>query len=367
MDGREEIRLRQELAQRERELRAVRAIAASLHARADLDDLIRRTLLEAIATVEAGAGSILLHEPETDCLVFRYVVGPSVEVTEYLMGRAIGTDQGISGLVFRTGQAVLTPDAEAEARHCREIDLATHHRTRDIVTAPLTTHEGRSIGVMQLLNRREGTFDEQDLRVLEIVSAQAAAAIETAALHARVLESEVQKKRFTSQVLRCVTGDRLRVVEADEIPAPGGPAWERALEGEDWYPEVRSGVMAAAEQAGLNEEAAGDFILAVGEATTNATKHARGGRCVLYAAEDHLAVRVADEGAGIRPDDLPAAVLQAGFSTKVSLGMGFTVMLQTTDRIWLATGPGGTVVQLEKWLRPERQARDPLAELLRRF
>ena len=31
-----------------------------------------------------------------------------------------------------------------------------------------------------------------------------------------------------------------------------------------------------------------------------------------------------------------------------SLGMGFTLMLKLVDRLWLSTGPEGTVVQLEK-------------------
>ena len=42
-----------------------------------------------------------------------------------------------------------------------------------------------------------------------------------------------------------------------------------------------------------------------------------------------------------------------GFSTKVSLGMGYTIMLELADRLWLATSPAGTVLQLEKRVRPE--------------
>ena len=36
---------------------------------------------------------------------------------------------------------------------------------------------------------------------------------------------------------------------------------------------------------------------------------------------------------GIKPDDLPATILKPGFSTKVSLGMGYTLMLELVGLI----------------------------------
>ena len=54
----------------------------------------------------------------------------------------------------------------------------------------------------------------------------------------------------------------------------------------------------------------------------------------------------------LRPEDLPASILLPGFSTKVSLGMGYTLMLKLVDRVRLSTGPEGTIVQLEKSFRP---------------
>ena len=105
---------------------------------------------------------ILIHDPETDRLVFRYVLGPTAEVTDCLVGRAIDAGQGIAGAVFRAAQGTITADAAAEQRHCREIDLTTHYTTRNMVTVPLMAHGCRPVGVMQILNRRVGTFDQPD-------------------------------------------------------------------------------------------------------------------------------------------------------------------------------------------------------------
>jgi hypothetical protein len=34
--------------------------------------------------------------------------------------------------------------------------------------------------------------------------------------------------------------------------------------------------------------------------------------------------------------------------------MGYTMMLKLVERIWLATGPEGTVAQIEKWFDPQQ-------------
>ncbi len=103
-----------------------------------------------------------------------------------------------------------------------------------------------------------------------------------------------------------------------------------------------------------------DLVLAVAEAAANAIKHAGGGCCTLYAGEDRILARISDEGAGIRAEDLPATLLLPGYSSTVSLGMGYTLMLELVDDIWLSTGPEGTIVQLAKWLRPEEHRPPPI-------
>src|SRR5207244_1098815 len=54
--------------------------------------------------------------------------------------------------------------------------------TTSLITVPLKYQAGRSLGVMQILNKQESEFDQHDLEVLEIIASVAAAAIETAQL-----------------------------------------------------------------------------------------------------------------------------------------------------------------------------------------
>lgn len=174
--------LEERLRRRERELRAVYDITSALHRRTSLDELERQTLATAIETVDASAGSILLYDPKKEALVFRYVENPDPAVTEMLMKLELQPGQGIAGGVFQEGRGKITDDPSADKRFQREVAAQTQYRTPTMVTVPLKTTDGQAIGVMQILDKKVGDFDEADLELLEILGIHAASAIETARL-----------------------------------------------------------------------------------------------------------------------------------------------------------------------------------------
>jgi len=183
----------------------------------------------------------------------------------------------------------------------------------------------------------------------------------------RLLQAEVEKKHFYHEVIRAVTQDKLHLVDADEIEQPGELILDRSVNSLDDFAALRAELREVAQSSGMEQANAEDLVLMVGEAVTNAIKHASGGRCVVTTTDDQIIARVSDCGTGIQFASLPASVLTAGFSTKVSLGMGYTIMLQLADQIRLATGPRGTVVQLEKWIHPGKHPRPPLPASWRHF
>jgi hypothetical protein len=72
-------------------------------------------------------------------------------------------------------------------------------------------------------------------------------------------------------------------------------------------------------------------------------------------------VKVRDFGGGIDISDLPRATLAPGWSSEVSLGMGFTLMLEMADVLWLATSGEGTTICIEKSVSPSP---DPAMEFV---
>jgi PAS domain S-box-containing protein len=104
---------------------------------------------------------------------------------------------------------------------------------------------------------------------------------------------------------------------------------------------------------GLFEDRLNDFLIAISEGTANVAKHAGSGH--IYVGADNVSVWavVSDRGPGISSLILPKAVLLRGFSTKPSMGLGYSVMLQLADRVLLKTDRNGTDVVMIKFLHEE--------------
>jgi serine/threonine-protein kinase len=93
---------------------------------------------------------------------------------------------GIAGTVALTGEPINIPDAYADPRFNRAIDLRTGHKTRNLLTAPIRGQDDRILGVFQVINKQDGAFGVEDIEVLSSLAASAAFAVENA-LRATVL------------------------------------------------------------------------------------------------------------------------------------------------------------------------------------
>jgi signal transduction histidine kinase len=164
-----------------RQLDAVRRIAANLSTAIELEELIPQALHTTLTLVEADAGSILLHHAGKGKLVFECVIG---EKSDALTGMELEPDQGLAGQVFQSGGTRVSDDVGREPDHFHELGERVGYLTTNMVTVPLKSLEAAPLGVMQVLNKRGGCFDEYDVRLIEIMAAQIAAAIGAARLHA---------------------------------------------------------------------------------------------------------------------------------------------------------------------------------------
>jgi len=160
---------------------------------------------------------------------------------------------------------------------------------------------------------------------------------------------ERQKRQFCRDAIATLTHGRLDVVELEEI--------EEALRDATVTVEVKQPkdvrlarhlVRELATDAGLEGERLEEFLLGVGEAAVNAVKHASGGTVRAGVSDGIVRVGVVDHGPGMDSLVLTRAVLGRGFSTKPSLGLGYTFILCGSDHVLLATSPQGTAVVMEK-------------------
>lgn len=97
---------------------------------------------------------------------------------------------------------------------------------------------------------------------------------------------------------------------------------------------------------GLPSSMVASCTLLISEAITNVLKHAKDGRLIIAKENKSLIVLIEDAGSGIPIKILPYTVLMAGYSTKKSLGQGFTLMLKLTTKVLLKTSSDGTTLVL---------------------
>ncbi len=91
---------------------------------------------------------------------------------------------------------------------------------------------------------------------------------------------------------------------------------------------------------GIPQTAIMSHLLVISEAITNILKHAREGKMTMFITDAAIHLLVEDQGPGFPLKHLPNAALMAGYSTKKSLGQGFTLMMKMTERVLLSTIPG---------------------------
>ena len=166
--------LRARLRHRERQIKAIRAISETLFSHDSVDAMLHQTLEIAMNTLGAGAGSVQIHDPSCDCLVFRYALGPAAD---QLKDMVLPTAQGIGGRVFRTGQPDISLDVQSHPDFNSSVDARTGFTTHSMATVPIKARDSAPIGVIQMLNF-QSQYDLHDLETLEIIASQAAIAID---------------------------------------------------------------------------------------------------------------------------------------------------------------------------------------------
>jgi len=174
--------------------------------------------------------------------------------------------------------------------------------------------------------------------------------------NARLTESEEQRRVFNRDVLLAVTGGKLRLVDAADMPPSDlvtqPPLLTRILREPADASALRHTLIHLAGEAGMDPGRIADLSTAATEAATNAIKHGNGGSASVWRSGESVMVQIGDNGTGIAPAHLARATLEQGFSTRVSLGMGFHLMLQSTDTLALCTNSTGTAIFLQVYNRP---------------
>jgi HD-GYP domain-containing protein (c-di-GMP phosphodiesterase class II) len=161
----------------------------------DVDVMLERILQEARSLVNADAGSIYIKEG--DKLKFSYTQNDTMQERLQPGKKLIYStfsvpinNQSIAGFVANTGETLNIPDvyklrADRPFSFNRAYDDMSGYRTTSMLTFPLKTNRGETIGVLQLINEKDkrgkvAAFSKTDEPVILHFANMAAVAIERA-------------------------------------------------------------------------------------------------------------------------------------------------------------------------------------------
>jgi adenylate cyclase len=188
-----------------REINLLYTIASKMSNCLDVKEIGTLVIEEASRLISSTSVSVMLHNPQTDCLDIVSARGTA----EHINSLQVPANVGIAGYVFTTGIAELVNDATQDPRY-----IVNENDCYAIICAPILTKD-RVIGVVNISNSEAVSYTSQDLKLFTAIVTQASGAIENAILHKSKLREERIKnnlERYLSpQVAEAVINEKEEV------------------------------------------------------------------------------------------------------------------------------------------------------------
>src|SRR5262245_48977373 len=146
-------------------------ISYRLNSERNFDQLLKLIADEATKHVDADRATIFILDKNKGELWAKVALGVSDTIR-------FDARLGIAGAVLIAGKSLVVEDAYKSPLFYPSIDSLTGFHTRNILSVPLRNPKQEIIGVLQVLNKREGKFTTEDEHFVQALANQAAIALE---------------------------------------------------------------------------------------------------------------------------------------------------------------------------------------------
>jgi PAS domain S-box-containing protein len=163
--------------------------------------------------LDVEAGSLLLVDEDTQELYFKVALR---DESPGVIGFRLQPGQGIAGWVVAHNLPAIVNDVSTDPRFYAKIDEATGFRTKSVLCAPLLV-QGRPIGALELVNKRQGYFTADDQGLLTSMCASLAIALHNAALYQEA-QARAQRTAIISDITIAISAS-LSLLEAGQAIA----------------------------------------------------------------------------------------------------------------------------------------------------
>lgn len=219
--------------------------------------------------------------------------------------------------------------------------------------------EEMTVGVKRLrVGDNEHRINIQTGDELEILGNTLNAAADMMIDYQQMIERDLQNTRMQKEkifnvyrdVLYAVTQGKFNLLNDEEselLKFEGVLQEEVIIAAATDVNTAREAIAAYLGKARCSRQLIAHIVLCISEAATNVIKHAGDGIMQIRALEHGVRVSVSDQGPGMDFDKLPNMIFLQGFSTKLSMGYGFSIIYRYADKMYLSTSECGTHLAMD--------------------
>lgn len=159
-------------------LRRLVELSVTLNSTLNVKDLLSLIIRTAAEVLGCEAASLLLYDKKKDALFFAASTG---EDAKKLAKIPVPLKDSLAGTIFVKNEPLVINELENEPRHNKKASDYVGFEPRTLLGVPLQI-QGRTIGVLEAMNKKGGRFSESDIITLSVIASHAAVAINNAQL-----------------------------------------------------------------------------------------------------------------------------------------------------------------------------------------
>ena len=168
-------------------------ISQALHQYRGLDERLQFITREVRDLIGVEGASVILLDEKRKEFYFRESIYDDDQTGRKMKEIRFPADKGVAGEVYRTGKPLIVHDTASDPHFFSQVDEKSQYQTRNMLDVPIQI-QGRLIGVLCAVNKKEANFEEQDVDLLAAIANYVALPIENAGIHEELQRSyqEVQ-------------------------------------------------------------------------------------------------------------------------------------------------------------------------------
>ena len=168
--------------------RALFRIAQALYEFRGLDERLQFIAQEVKGLIDSSGAMVILVDDKTDEFFFREAAFENEITGKKVKEIRFPLDKGVAGEVYRTGKPLIVNDTSDSPLIFRKVDDQADMQTNSMLDVPIHI-AGRMIGVLCIVNKKSGPFDQTDVDLVSAIANMVALPIENARINEALRKS----------------------------------------------------------------------------------------------------------------------------------------------------------------------------------